>query len=74
MADEPANITLEHLKAIRAENDKTHRMLFDMLQRLGSLEQKMGIVVTDIARVDARLDGFDKRLDRIEKRLNLVEA
>ncbi len=31
-------------------------------------------VVTDIARIDGRLDGFEKCLQRIEKRLELIEA
>ncbi len=68
------NLVLEQLRAVRTDNEKTHRMLFDILQRLGSLEQKVGIMVQDIARVDVRLDSFDMRIVRIERRLELSEA
>jgi hypothetical protein len=44
------NLVLEQLRAVRSDNEKTHRMLFDILQRLGSLEQKAGIMAPDIAR------------------------
>ena len=74
MADEAENLVLQHLRAIRGENDKTHRLLFDLTLRVGSLEQKVAFIGTDIARIDTRLDGFEKRLDRIEKRLGLIDA
>jgi hypothetical protein len=72
--EEVPNLVLEQLRAVRADNEKTHRMLFDILQRLGSLEQKVGIMVQDVARVDIRLDGFDMRINRVERRLELSEA
>ena len=37
MVDNVENPTLEQLRAIRAENEKTHRLLFDIVKRLGSL-------------------------------------
>ena len=74
MADEAENLVLQQLRAIRGENDKTHRLLFDLTLPVGSLEQKVAFIGTDIARIDTRLDGFEKRLDRIEKRLGLIDA
>ncbi len=74
MAGEAENLVLQHLRAIRGENDKTHRLLFDLTLRAGSLEQKVAFIGADIARIDTRLDGFEKRLDRIEKRLHLIDA
>jgi hypothetical protein len=74
MPDEPDNLILQHLRAIRADNEKTHRMLFDLTLRVSSLEQKVAFVGTDIARIDGRLDDVNKRLDHIEKRLGLVDA
>jgi tellurite resistance protein len=74
MADEPLDFTREYLRAIRADNEKTHRMLFEIVERLGSLEQKVAFMATDIARIDGRLDGMNTRLDRIEKRLELADA
>ena len=74
MTDNIENLTLEQLRAIRAENDKTHRMLFDIVQRLGSLEQKNAIVVSDIASLSVRMDHMERDIDRIKRRLDLVEA
>jgi hypothetical protein len=74
MADNIENLTLEQLRAIRGENDKTHRMLFDIVQRLGSLEQKNAIVVSDIASLSVRMDHMERDIDRIKRRLDLVEA
>jgi hypothetical protein len=74
MADEAENLVLQQLRAIRGENDKTHRLLFDLTLRVGSLEQKVAFGGANIARIDTRLDGFEKRLDRIEKRLGLIDA
>ena len=65
---------LQHLRAIRAGNDKTHQMLFDLTQRVASLEQKAAFAAVDLANINGRLDGFEKSLDRIEKRLGLIEA
>jgi septal ring factor EnvC (AmiA/AmiB activator) len=74
MADEPENLTLKMLRRMDAKLDRLVDDLQDVKMRLGSLEQKMAIVVTDIARIDGRLDGFEQRLGRIEKRLELIEA
>ncbi len=74
MVDNVENLTLEQLRAIRAENEKTHRLLFDIVQRLGSLEQKNAIVVGDIASLSVRMDHMERDIDRIKRRLDLVEA
>jgi hypothetical protein len=74
MAGEAENLVSQQLRAIRGENDKTHRLLFDLTPRVGSLEQKVAFIGTDIARIDTRLDGFENRPDRIEKRLGLIDA
>ncbi len=74
MVDNVENLTLEQLRAIRAENEKTHRLLFDIVQRLGSLEQKNAIVVGDIASLSVRMDHMERDIDRIKRRLDLVDA
>jgi len=33
MTEEPVDFTGEYLRAIRAENEKTHRMLFEIVKR-----------------------------------------
>ena len=74
MAEDVDNLVLEHLRAIRAGNDRTHQMLFDLTQRVASLEQKSAFAAVDVANISVRLDGIAQRLDRIEKRLGLIEA
>ena len=74
MAEDVDNLVLEHLLAIRAGNDKTHQMLFDLTQRIASLEQKAASAAVDLANINGRLDGFEKKLARIKKRLGLIEA
>ena len=65
-------LTRDRLNCLDVKLDRILDALETVTLRLGSLEQKTAIVVTDIARIDARLDGFDRRLDRIEKRLDLT--
>ena len=71
MAEGVENLILEHLRAILAGNDRTHQMLFDLTQRVASLEQKAAFAAVDLS---ARMVGIAHPLDRIEKRLGLVEA
>ena len=61
------NIVLEHLRAIRATQDRHSDNLREIKGRLGILEQQY-------ASVSNRLDRVDDRISRIEKRLELVEA
>ena len=46
---------LQHLRAIRAGKDKTHQMLFDLTQRVASLEQKAAFAAVDLANINGRL-------------------
>ncbi|MEM8789292.1 MAG: hypothetical protein AAGE76_13620 [Pseudomonadota bacterium] len=64
---ETDNIILEHLRAIRATQDRHTESLLEVKQHLGSLEQQY-------ASISRRVDSLDARVDRIEKRLDLVEA
>jgi septal ring factor EnvC (AmiA/AmiB activator) len=74
MAQDPENLTLRMLRKMDEKLDRLLNEQADMKLRRSSLEQKTAIVITDIARIDTRLDGFETRLARIEKRLDLVEA
>ncbi len=74
MADELIDLTRERFNRVDAKLDRILEAIEQLTLRTGSLEQKTAIVVTDIARIDLRLDNFDKRLRRIEERLDLVEA
>jgi len=55
MADDVDNLVLEQLRAIRAGNDRTHQMLFDLTQRVASLEQKAAFAAVDLANINGRL-------------------
>ena len=61
------NLILEHLRAIRAMQDRHSDDLREIKGRLGILEQQY-------ASLSNRLDRMDERVSRIEKRLDLVEA
>jgi hypothetical protein len=74
MADELIDLTRERFNRVDAKLDRILDAIEALTLRVGSVEQKTAIVVTDIARLDARLDDFSKRLRRIESRLDLVEA
>jgi hypothetical protein len=74
MADEPIDLNRERFNRVDAKLDRILDAIEHLTLRVGSIEQKTAIVVTDIARLDARLDDFSKRLRRIEGRLDLVNA
>jgi predicted nucleic acid-binding Zn-ribbon protein len=67
MADEPDNIVLQHLRAIREQLDTLNERQLEMMQRLGAVELA-------IANLSIRVDRIDARLDRVERRLGLIEA
>jgi len=58
MVDDPDNIVLEHLRAIRADLKDVTRSMAEQTARLASIEEKQGFIFRDIARIDARLDNF----------------
>jgi hypothetical protein len=65
--DEPDNIVLQHLRAIREQLDMLNERQLEMIQRLGNLE-------VQVANLSVRVDRIDARLDRVERRLGLIEA
>jgi archaellum component FlaC len=77
--EEPTNLILEHLRALRAGQDRLGERLDETIARLGSIESQIGNLHREVAhlqqelaRHDLRFDGIDRRLDRIERRLELV--
>jgi chromosome segregation ATPase len=81
MADEPQNLVLEHLRAIRADVGLLREGQAEIALRLGSLEQQVAGLRRDFAdlradfvRLESRVDRLDHRVERIERRLELVEA
>jgi predicted nucleic acid-binding Zn-ribbon protein len=74
MNDETANVVLEHLRRIRASQDRMELDVSEMKSRMSALEQTTGQVLISIGTMNQRMDRFDERLSRIEKRLDLIEA
>ena len=75
------NLILEHLRALRAGQDRIVQAMDEPRARIGSLEahvaglrRDIALVHEDIAAVNTRLDHHDDRLARIEQRLDLVPS
>lgn len=67
MSSSTENLVLEHLRAIRATQDRHSDDLLEIKERLGFLEQQY-------ASISRRVDRIDERLERVERRLDLVET
>lgn len=81
MTDEPINLVLEHLRAIRNAIDALRTDMHDVKDRLSAVELGLAGVRRDIAalsetdtRLYARVDRMDDRVARIERRLDIVEG
>ena len=61
------NLVLEHLRAIRATQDRHTEELLEIKGGLGLIEGQY-------ASISRRVDRIDERLDRMERRLGLIEA
>jgi len=80
MSDNVENLVLEHLRALRAGQDRIENELRDIKGRVSAVESGLNGVRRDLvalAEADARLqvtvDRFGERVDRIERRLDLRE-
>ena len=80
MVDNVENLVLEHLRALRAGQDRIESELRDLKERVSVVETGLNGVRRDLvalAEADARLqvsiDRLGDRADRIEKRLELRE-
>jgi hypothetical protein len=67
LAEEPANLVLEHLRAIRGSVERTEYDIKDLKFRIGQMEQTL-------VHHTLRFDRIETRLGLIEKRLGLVDA
>lgn len=67
MSPATENLVLEHLRAIRATQDRHTQDFREIKTRLGFIEQQYALI-------SPRLDRMEERGLRIEKRLELVEA
>jgi hypothetical protein len=74
MADDPTNLVLEYLRAIRAKLDDMASDITGLKQRMGLLEGKIAHLFGQYAILSNRVDRIDNRRARIERRRDLVEA
>ena len=73
MSDERADLVLNMLRAIRAEQATQREKLDKIIVRLGRLEREVAGLHGDYAGLSVRLDNLDRRVGRIEQRLALVD-
>ena len=71
---ETDNLILEHLRVMRASQDRNENKLDMLIVRVSSLEGQMAAIHVDLAGVNSRLDHLGVRMERIEHRLDLADA
>ena len=85
MTDEPDNIIIQHLRAIREDmssmrgetNSKIEALAASMTSmnaRLSNVEDAVNGMRGEIRMIAIAVDGHNTRLDRIEKRLGLDDS
>jgi hypothetical protein len=74
MTDGTDSLVLEHLRRIRASQERMELDMADVKSRVSSLEQVTGQMLTILGALGQRMDRFEERLSRIERRLDLAEA
>jgi chromosome segregation ATPase len=81
VSDERADLVLNMLRAIRAEQSAQREKLDEIISRIGSLEREVATLTlrfaemrVDFANLSVRIEKLDHRLRRVEQRLELVEV
>jgi len=81
MSDNVDNLILEHLRGMRAGQDRIEQELREIKNRITSLESGVAGIRRDAAHDNDKivnqqigLDHLSERLERIEKRLELASA
>ncbi len=70
---EPDNIILEHLRAIRAQGERTNEKIDALAARMLAVEQHVLALHTDVHALQGQIATFGIRLERVERRLGLIE-
>ena len=80
MVNEPINLVLEHLRAIRSDMGDMKDMLHDHGHRLGRLETSIASLrrelagdAEDVVHLGLRIDRLTLEVDRIKRRLDLTD-
>ena len=80
MADDPANLVLEHLRAIRADVHEIKTVQKEHGHKLTSLE--IGVAglrreqagdAENVAYMEARMDKLHDEIERIKRRLEIID-
>jgi predicted nucleic acid-binding Zn-ribbon protein len=81
MAENVENLVLEHLRALRAGQDRIENEVGNVKDSLSAVETGLNGVRRDLvalaeadARVQVTIDRMGDRIDRIERRLELREG
>ena len=74
MPDEPENLILQHLRAIRGDVEAVRSTLAEHTGRLGRLERSIADVGVQLADHSVRFDRVNAQLDRVDRRLGLIDA
>ena len=79
MTDNVENLVLEHLRALRAGQDRIEHKLSELSSRMTSLETAVSrsrsdnlSTQEDVYRQQGTIDRINERLERVEKRLELI--
>lgn len=71
--DELASVTLEHLRAIRADLVEVKREVANNSLQIGLLGQQIGALTTAVYTGKSELEAIKRRVERIERRLDLTD-
>jgi polyhydroxyalkanoate synthesis regulator phasin len=81
VSDERADLILNMLRAIRAEQVAQREKLDEIITRIGALEREVAAlslrvaeIRVDFAGLSVRIDNLDRRVGRIEHRLELADT
>jgi len=74
MTEETENLVVEHLRRIRASQERMELEISDLKSRVSAIELIQGQILALLGGLGQRMDRFDERLARIERRLELVNS
>ena len=72
--DELASVTLEHLRAIRADLTEVKREVANNSLQIGLLGQQIGALTTAVYTGKSELEDIKRRVERLERRMELRDA
>lgn len=72
-ADELASVTLEHLRAIRADMSDLKTRMTGVEVQLSAMGQQLAGLTTAVYSSRSEMDDLRRRVERIERRLDLAD-